>query len=252
MEFRHLLRTLGLSEKEAAAYLALLELGPSTVKPISERAGIKRTSIYNFIDDLVDRGLVSKNIVRGRAYYQAVDPSRLLKMQRENYQRLEAALPALQQLFGSSKQKAKISYLQGVEQIKNIVREEPRCKKTAMYVWPGENVMEMIGGADFLASIDKLRIANGIWIKAVRFREREVTFKTSGHGKAYLRDLRFAPPSFNTTMGVGIYDTGKVAFISSKEEGFGILIESAELTSLMTSFFNILWERSLPAREGDG
>ena len=52
--------------------------------------------------------------------------------------------------------------------------------------------------------------------------------------------------------GIGIYDTGKVGFISSREEGFGILIESEELASMMTSFFELLWDRSLPARPGEG
>jgi len=71
-----LLNEAGLSDKEAKAYLAILEMGSSTIKPISARAGIKRTSVYNFIDHLIELGLVSKSILRGRTYYQATSPAR--------------------------------------------------------------------------------------------------------------------------------------------------------------------------------
>jgi hypothetical protein len=53
-------------------------------------------------------------------------------------------------------------------------------------------------------------------------------------------------------MGVGIYDTGKVAFFSSPKENFGVLIESREIQELMTTLFQMFWAVSLPAREGDG
>ena len=47
-----LIQTLGLSEHEAAVYLAALELGEANIQEISRKSGVKRTSIYNFIDTL--------------------------------------------------------------------------------------------------------------------------------------------------------------------------------------------------------
>jgi hypothetical protein len=51
---------------------------------------------------------------------------------------------------------------------------------------------------------------------------------------------------------MGIYDTGKVGFFSSKRESFGVLIESKELQELMTLLFRLFWAASSPAREGEG
>ena len=64
--------------------------------------------------------------------------------------------------------------------------------------------------------------------------------------------MRWAPPAVDIKMGVGVYDTGKVAFFSSPKENFGVLIESREIQELMTTLFQMFWAVSLPAREGDG
>jgi len=51
---------------------------------------------------------------------------------------------------------------------------------------------------------------------------------------------------------MGLYDSGKVGFFTSKKEGFGLLIESQELYQLMRSFYQLIWNDSVPAKEGEG
>ena len=246
------LSEVGLSEKESSVYLALLQLGRSSVTPISARSGVKRTSIYNFIDRLVALGLVEKTEERGRTLFHALPPSRLLELQRQRLRELEQALPRFLSLYNVSDHKPRISYFEGPEEMKNIVREEPRCTREALYVWPGEDVMEMIGGAAFMTEIDRARVAAGVWIRTVRFRDKDIPYPTSAHGEKFKRELRFAPPSVRVSMGMGVYDTGKVGFFTSRRESFGILIESHELSKMMRVFFELLWERALPARAGEG
>ncbi len=247
-----LLSQIGLSEKEARTYLAVLELGSSTVKPISDRAGVKRTSIYNFIDRLIALGLISKVKIRGRNQYRAESPARILKLQRERLSEFEKALPEFMGMFNLLGQKPRMSYFEGHEQVRNIVREEPLCKKEACYIWPGVDVIEMVGGKAFMSEIDRQRIAAGVQVKTIRFRAKDVPYLRSAHGPKFLRELRFAPDNTNITMGMGIYDTGKVGFFSSRHESFGILIESKELEQLIRSLWQLLWTRSTPARPGEG
>lgn len=252
MSLDTLLRRFGLSAKEAAAYLAILQLGRSTIKPVAERAKVKRTSIYNFINRLVELGLVSRVSIRGRNYYEAVSPERLLELEKDRLRQIEQALPELQSLYNRSGPKPRISYFEGAEEVKNIVREEPRCKREALYIWPGKEVMEMIGGGEFMTEIDHARIAKGVSIKTIRFREKDIPYATSAHGPKFLRELRFAPPSVDIGMGLGIYDNGKVGFFSSSRENFGILIESRELMVMMRTLYGLLWDRAIPARPGEG
>ena len=65
------LKNLGLSEKEAIIYLASLELGPSTIQEISKKAQIKRSSTYDMIRFLMERGLMSEfTKIRGDSLLQ--------------------------------------------------------------------------------------------------------------------------------------------------------------------------------------
>jgi len=50
-----ILHSLGLSEKEIQVYEAALELGPSTLQEISQKAGILRTSGYTYIRGLREK-----------------------------------------------------------------------------------------------------------------------------------------------------------------------------------------------------
>lgn len=252
MELEKTLENLGLSEKEAKTYLALLELGTSTIKPIATSASIKRTAIYYFIDRLVSLGLVTQTEINNRMHYSAVNPDRLFEIQNERTEKLSQYLPELQALFNLNPSKPKITYYEGPDQMKNILWEEIGCKKETLYIWPNKDALAMVGGPEFLKMIDEKRIKKGVWVKAIRFKNRDIIFDNSASGAKFLRELRFDPFEFTFTMGMSIYDSGKVAFFSSKKEGFAVLIESKELEELMRVFFNLLWEKSTPVRAGQG
>lgn len=245
MEQTQLLEQLGLDEKEAKTYLAILELGSSTIKPIADRAGLKRTSLYNFIDHLVELGLIAQTDIRGRTHYQALPPSRLVDLQRERLSSLESALPQFMSIFNVAGDKPRISYYEGPEQIKQLLWEETRCNQELLGIWSGQDVDDLVGNRE-LARIDKARIAAGIKIRVVRTRHKDQPFQEFGGGPGNLRELRYAPPTVEFSTSLSIYDTGKVSFVTSRKESFGILIESQEIYQMMKLLFEGLWVQSQP------
>ena len=54
------LKQLDLSEIEAELYLILLNKGSLSVRDLAEISGIKRTTAYIYIDQLIEKGLVLK------------------------------------------------------------------------------------------------------------------------------------------------------------------------------------------------
>ena len=53
------LSNLGLSERESSVYLALLELGQTTTGPLSKKSSIPNSKIYEVLNSLEEKGLVS-------------------------------------------------------------------------------------------------------------------------------------------------------------------------------------------------
>jgi len=71
------LRKAGLTEGEARTYLALLKIGSSSTGPIIDETKISRSIIYQILDNLIDKGLVSYITKEKTKYFQASEPSRL-------------------------------------------------------------------------------------------------------------------------------------------------------------------------------
>jgi len=74
------LKEAGFEEKEAEIYLAVLELGKATVSDISRKSGIKRTTIYEYLDKLTSESLLYKTIRKKRIFYAAENPDKLVKI----------------------------------------------------------------------------------------------------------------------------------------------------------------------------
>ncbi len=77
MEFREL-RELGLTEGEIKVYLALLHLGLSTKGPIARKAKVSESKVYEILDRLKEKGLVSFVAKRKKrkiiTHYKAANP----------------------------------------------------------------------------------------------------------------------------------------------------------------------------------
>jgi len=69
---------IGLTEGEAKVYLALSELGSSTVGPIVKKSKVAYSNIYDILNRLIDKGIVSFIIKNKTKYFQAAPPANLI------------------------------------------------------------------------------------------------------------------------------------------------------------------------------
>lgn len=96
---RELLRNLGLTDSEIKVYLALLELGSTTKGPIVKKSQVASSKIYELLDKLIEKGLVSTVLKSGTKYFEAAPPSRILDYVKEKESDLKQQEQALQQLI---------------------------------------------------------------------------------------------------------------------------------------------------------
>ena len=96
------LKEAGLTEGEIKVYLALLEIGSSTTGPIVEKSGISRSIIYQILEKLMQKGLVSSITKEKTRHFQAAEPNKILeyidereKQVKVNRKKVEKLLPEL-------------------------------------------------------------------------------------------------------------------------------------------------------------
>ncbi|GAV21870.1 TrmB family transcriptional regulator [Carboxydothermus pertinax] len=115
------LKSLGFSEYEAKAYLALLNLGEATGYEVAKNSGIPRSMVYQTLHKLIEKGAVQK--IQGEPVkYLAEPPSEYLERLKEEFSvKVREAKKALEAITpGGTKER--VIHLNG-EQIPGRIRE---------------------------------------------------------------------------------------------------------------------------------
>ena len=94
-----LLRNVGLTESEIKVYLALLELGSTTKGPIVDKSGVASSKVYELLEKLIQKGLVSTVVKSGVKYFESAQPSRLLDYIKEKESKLKQQEQELQRMI---------------------------------------------------------------------------------------------------------------------------------------------------------
>jgi sugar-specific transcriptional regulator TrmB len=121
-DLKRQLRDIGFTEKETSVYLAMLELGPSSMQDIAEKADVNRATAYLMVESLKKRGLVSSAEQGKKTLLTAETPQRLLRIMEEETRRiderrrgLESVMPQFMALFNSIQYKPRVRFFEGEE-----------------------------------------------------------------------------------------------------------------------------------------
>ena len=78
-----ILEEIGLTKSEIKVYIALIELGPSSKGPIVKKAKITSSKIYEVLDKLTEKGLVSSVLKNNVKHFIASSPTRIKDYMKE-------------------------------------------------------------------------------------------------------------------------------------------------------------------------
>lgn len=115
---------IGLSEKEAAVYLALLPVDNASVIELSESTGINRTTLYPILEDLIAKKIITEVTEGKKVRFQAEPPERIatfVKGQRAKFEEQEKLLvdmvPQMRGFVRQTGEKAVVKLFEGREGI---------------------------------------------------------------------------------------------------------------------------------------
>lgn len=117
---------LGFTEREAAIYLAALELGKSQQNELATKAGLQRTSLRELLPRLIERGILQEAPYGKRTLLIARDPRELAAELDEKTRAVQAALPLLLALQNDVANKPEVRFFNGIEGVKQVFNETIR------------------------------------------------------------------------------------------------------------------------------
>ena len=223
-------------------YLAAIELGDVPVSTVIERTGLPKATVYDAVAKLQQEGLVAAWKGSGIKRVVAHDPSVLLEMVEARKQMMTEMLPQLRALYHRSKGKPNIRFYEGPAGVETALWDSLTDNSPVVHaVFAMAELMDM-PGLDVIGTYQKERIDKRKHMYVMRSKERDRA-EIWGSSREELRELRFLPPETVISMTFIIYG-GRVAFMSSKKECYGLIIESEEYADLMRAMYQGLWGQS--------
>lgn len=230
------LTKIGFSKGEASTYLAALELGETTVARIAQKAGLERTTVYGFLDDLKKRGLVTTSKKGKKTIYSAENPKRLRLELQEKEKFVDSLLPELLSITNALDKKPKIRYFDSKEGIYDIYRETLEYADQRMTMWMSSPWYE---DEDFWRKYYMpTRIERKIHLRAIVPKNDE-TIPFVKEDRASLRETRMTD-SHDINSDIMLYGKSHIAIISYQEMT-ALVIESKKLFDTLNAIFEAHW-----------
>lgn len=233
MNVQQTLEDVGLSQGESKVYLALLKLGAVQVNKLKEETKLHRTTIYDFLEKLLNKGLINYVIKSNVKFYSATDTNKLLEFIKEKEDQIKDVLPELKRISTTHSQEMRVEVYKGVEGVKTILNDILRVGKD--YV---------IFGIDETMFKDKIGAFMDHFFRKERqlgFKERILTTDEASYVYAYDTALYryLSKESFNPTP---TYVYGNNVAILIWEPFTVIKIENKALADSYGKYFEILWK----------
>lgn len=244
------LQRIGLDEREAKVYLASLELGPSPVQKIAQRARVPRATTYLVLDDLKSKGFITTYDEGKKTFFVAQSPDQLqnllkLKEQRlqEEKDSLKDLLPELKKItqFKTDDTSPVVRYYEGEGGLKAFFRD--------IWRFEGKEVLSLM---DHDESTQLLSLAGGSWGDVAQKRKRHKVKRkliVVGEKPEGLKRIHKSGPAIFITKNqlplradvdiIGDF----VGFMPYQKPLRCVLIHDPSIARTMSTIFHTIWEK---------
>jgi sugar-specific transcriptional regulator TrmB len=241
--FEKYLKEIGLSEKEALVYLALLEGDGFSILELAKKTKINRTTIYPIIKSLSEKGLVSETTVNTKINYQAESPERLetyLEKQKilleENSKKIKDIIPQLKSVQREMGEKPVVRYFEGKEGIASANEDlfkDPDPEEKSYMIYSKDLVDEVFKKEETLKFKSKRIDKKIIGLSVYTYKNGDIpSDETSTR-------LKIDANKYPISCDISVYKD-KIRIATLKKNLSGIYIQSADLAETLKSLIRLI------------
>ena len=240
-----ILEKVGLTKNESIVYLTLLKEGTSSTGNILKKSELNSGKIYEILESLKRKGLVSESIINNVKYYTSAPPSQILEYLNKQKEELEKdelfikkAIPDLEKLRETK-----------TKEIKSVTYTSFRGIKTAA----DEALEHMNSKQEILAmgvTEKKDKKFNEFWKQwTIRRTEKKITakhlFSEKGDYFNEFRKMKYTEVKFLeglTPVTIDIFGEDRVLILNYNEPVSCIMIYDKNTATSFINFFYQLWK----------
>ncbi|OGD62759.1 hypothetical protein A2160_04815 [Candidatus Beckwithbacteria bacterium RBG_13_42_9] len=250
------LRLFDIDDKGSQIYLLLLQKGVLTPLELSRLSGLNRTSIYRYLEELKNLGLVEEVLDQSTTKARACEPEKLkllLTQKEAALDKIKQALPDLiDQLSGiedNTGSATKVVYFRGQSGLKQILWNTLKAKTGVVgygYLTWNEGV-----GQEFAEKLRHEYVKRGIFSREIS--NDADSQKSYTKEKVYLEKYYQARQLPKAILEINhdtyIYNDVFAFYHIYQEELFGVEIHNSEIAKTQKQIFEILWKIAKKGKE---
>jgi len=245
-----ILRDLGLSEGEVRVYLALLEIGKSTSGKIIEKSRISPSKIYDVLNRLTEKGLVSYIIEGKIKHFKVAPPNQILNFIKQKEEELELhreefkkILPELESKQKLIQKKFNAEIFEGIRGLITVfdMSFEEMGKGNTLYAFGYPPYASKLFDAywkEYHRKCDKKGVIRKvIYDYETWFLKKREIRKLSYH--------RYMPKGVTTPSWILIFNDKVATVIVTPEQKVCFLVQNKEVSNSYIQYFNLLWKNAI-------
>ena len=245
---QEILEKLGLSPNEVKVYLVLLRLGSASATEIAKGSGVHRVNVYDALERLMEKGLVSAVVKINKKYYEAADPDRIVDMLKEKERGIEEVrqiLPELKMDYKMASKRQDVHNFKGREGLKtffeDILKTLKKGEEVAAFGSAGKGALIL---PHYLDKWEKRRVEAGITFKLMFSDTEQGRTRGAQLNKLKLTEVRYLPKGLVGPADIYVYGNKTSISLWSEDMPLSILVENKEIADSFRSFFNWFWKIS--------
>lgn len=242
------LKLIGLTDGEIKIYLALLELGNSTTWNITKKSKVSGSKVYEVLERLMQKGLVSSVIKNNVKYFEAASPERILDYLEEKKDAIDSEKTKIQEIIPELilKQKhsiqSEVKVFTGFEGLKTANEDIINSLKKGEE-WLSMGLTEQPEQwENYFNKKQEERAKKGIIHKHLLNEKYKSLYEK--RKKLAHTEFRFLSKDFEMPTSIEIYNEKIIIMILVKENPIAVMIESEFVADSFRKYFNHLWKNS--------
>lgn len=229
------LEAAGLTKNEAKLYKILLKWSSGNVTELSRASRIHRRSVYDVLQRLSDKGLVSYIIKDGVKRNIANNPERLKEIIDEKEKSINEELPNLIGMFKQNTEKKSTQFFMGKKGIQYILDEQLAVKKEVLILGGSNVAHDML--KYYFPKYDLIRKEKKIPMKIIYSGDKKKKHKHP------LSKEKHMPKGMGGDMALNIYGKNVALIMWNEENPFAILINQKEVADNFRDYFKFIWDK---------
>ncbi|MFT4250055.1 MAG: TrmB family transcriptional regulator [Candidatus Woesearchaeota archaeon] len=245
------LQEVGLTEGESKVYLALSELKESTTGDIIQKSGVSSSKVYDILERLSKKGLVSIQIKNNTKHFQAKAPQRILDFlhvqETELKQKKQQAKQLIQELQAIQSRPQQTQYaeiLQGIQGIKTFLEyflQELQANDTMYIIGANKESIDLMG--EYFSEWHTRRVHKEVTCLATYL--PEATSRARFRKQTPLTQTRILPKTMKAPAFFVIGRDISSTFIFGGSP-LCIVVKNQQVAQSYEEYFKLLWEQSTP------